>query len=233
MKIIKKILLACVFIAPVVLVLLLPRFIKVKKIDCLNPDGFCSDEVGKKLADIPHSSYFRVKKQLKIILGKNPLIKDYFLQYKLDGSLDVTVEERHPAFILANENEKWMLNIGRDGTVLSVTENSELPTIFLENKLPSLGERIDDKILFSFNILEGMPQYSTVVRALYKDDELLIDIDNGLKVIFPVEGDRNYLLGSFYLVDDKLKKINEELKLEILSYNIIDLRFKDPILRKE
>jgi len=62
-------------------------------------------------------------------------------------------------------------------------------------------------------------------------EKLVIEVDGGPTVIFPVEGDRDLLLGSFVLITNELKKSGSETSFPDVSKKVVDLRFKNPVIK--
>ena len=64
------------------------------------------------------------------------------------------------------------------------------------------------------------------------NDSLVIELDSGTKVLFPLEGDKQILLGALRLIDSKVTTEGEELSgVDGQVVETIDLRYKNPVLR--
>jgi hypothetical protein len=59
-----------------------------------------------------------------------------------------------------------------------------------------------------------------------QDDSLLVELPGQIRVIFPLDGDSQILLGSLRLIYSKIQNEGNPEK-----YSQIDLRFKNPVLR--
>jgi hypothetical protein len=69
-----------------------------------------------------------------------------------------------------------------------------------------------------------------VKEASLDAKEFVIRLQDGYKVILPVSGDKEILVGSLILVIDSLKDSDFRSENDI-NVQIIDLRFKNPVLK--
>ena len=60
--------------------------------------------------------------------------------------------------------------------------------------------------------------------GVISNDTLVVDMKDGFKVIFPLEGDEQVLLGSLRLIYSKIQTSN------LNNYKQVDLRFANPVL---
>jgi hypothetical protein len=71
-----------------------------------------------------------------------------------------------------------------------------------------------------------------VREGIIEDESLVIELSQGPRVIFPLEGEKEVLLGSLRLVLSKLNNDAQDSKIENVSgASIIDLRFKNPVIK--
>jgi hypothetical protein len=65
-----------------------------------------------------------------------------------------------------------------------------------------------------------------VGQSSIQDGSLLVELPGQIRVIFPLEGDSEILLGSLRLIYSKVREDGN-----LAGYSQIDLRFTNPVLR--
>ena len=209
----------------VISVLLLAPLLLRVKIDCGSQYGECPQEVKTDIAEIKAGSLFSTRRALTKYLGRSFLVSEYSLQFKLPDILRADLVIKKPVFALEDPlNQKFNL-IDNGGKVLAVTDFSTLPVVTDNDGLKNVGEDLDSNKLFALKIVQGVFQMFQVARGKIEGEALVIDLTPELKVIFPLQGDSDLLLGSLRLIVSKIQ--NESPG----KYTQIDLRYKNPVLR--
>lgn len=204
------------------------RQIKISSIICSNQFGSCNTTLNSELSALLGKDIFQAKNDLEKILQNKVYIKNYSIYYKFPDKLEVNIIVRKPKYSIFN-NENYLL-IDDEGTVLSLSDSTVLPTIINAERFLNVGENISPKELFSLKIVYDVQSIYKIKRAVFKQNELEIELADSYKVIFPVEGDREVLVGSLVLILDSLK--DSEFRSEnMINVQIIDLRFKNPVLK--
>jgi hypothetical protein len=85
--------------------------------------------------------------------------------------------------------------------------------------------------LFPGNLLYRLESYYQLTQRLIADDSLIIELDDSIRVIFPLEGDGQLLLGALRLVNSQLNSGAKDSTIMKSMVKEIDLRFKNPVLR--
>lgn len=212
------------FISPL---FVLPRIIKIEKVDCASQYGPCGVEIESALRVIKGKALSDAKTKAGEILSEDLTIEKYFLQYKFPDVLKVNLIVRKPKFALKKDGQEVVVDEG--GIVLGKGKESSLPTIEVDGTIPAVGEKVDEKTLFASNILYGTFYLFGTKEGIMSADSFNIGIVNGPRLIFPLEGDERVLLGGANLIISRLNKSGEDLRIG--SVKEIDLRFKNPILR--
>jgi hypothetical protein len=60
---------------------------------------------------------------------------------------------------------------------------------------------------------------------------LMTNLKDGYKIIFPLDGDRDFLLGATVLILNELNKDEMSSKIKVGELRTVDLRFKNPVLK--
>ncbi|KKT32237.1 MAG: hypothetical protein UW20_C0020G0007 [Candidatus Woesebacteria bacterium GW2011_GWB1_44_11] len=105
-------------------------------------------------------------------------------------------------------------------------QDSALPVITLEEELPDTGQSISQVNLFALDLAVGTYQMYQIRESEVRDGSLLVELPGQIRVIFPLEGDSEILLGSLRLIYSKLREDGN-----LAGYSQIDLRYRNPVLR--
>lgn len=209
-----------------------PKLIIIKIVTCKSQFGNCNHEISSKLHKAIGKNLYSSKDTVDLILANTKLIKKHSVQFRLPTTLEVDVLERKPRYALSTDDQKWKALLDKDGVVLGIAESSDLPTLKIRNSLPNPGEIVDEKTLFASKVTHGTSLQHGVLSSEVQKDGLRVELSTGKVVIYPLEGNVEYLLGSLNIIIGRLNKAEEESKIEGVSdLKTIDLRFKNPILK--
>lgn len=204
--------------------LLIPFVLKVK-LECRTQYDVCPPEITNKINSNNNKSLASAKGGIKKSLKNDPLISEFSTQFKLPNILIVNVLIKKPSFVLKNDANQAVA-VGQDGRVLGPVNNAILPTVMVFGNLKKVGEEVEVDHLFALNLIQGVNEMYQVSVGKVEDNSLVVEVPSGIKVIFPMDGDVQVLLGSLRLVYGKIESGEERGK-----YREIDLRFKNPVLR--
>lgn len=207
------------------------KLIKINEIKCSSQNDVCNSLIVQKLEKIKGESLNTAKKRIKETLRNDFIVKDFRLYFRLPDKIWVEIIERKASFALGDLEGKKSLLVAKDGNVISSGDSFGLPSLSTSEKLPGIGEKVDEKTLFASKILIAISNNFSIKRAERRKDLLLIELVNSTKVIFPLEGDKDLILGSFFLIESKLNKEDFNTRINVDEPLIIDLRYKNPVLR--
>ena len=206
-------------------VAILPLLVKVK-IDCESQYGDCPDEINAKLQLLNSKSLYSARKNASKILKNDFLVSDFSLQYKIPNILHAELLVKKPVVAFRDNTSGSTILVDKDGTALSTASDSALPVVTVAGNLPKIGQYIGDSNLFTLNLAAGVYQMYQIGQSQVQDDSLLVELPGQIRVIFPLEGDTQVLLGSLRLIYSKIQSDGN-----LSKYSQIDLRFKNPVLR--
>jgi cell division septal protein FtsQ len=210
----------------------IPKFIKIGKVSCHSQFGNCNHEISSRLQNVIGGDYYSTKNRIEQILSSIMLVEKYSVQFKLPNILVVDILERKPKYALSSANQEWLALTDKEGVVLGLSDSTNLPTVRVLGYLPNPGDVVDDEILFASKIVYGTSLQHSVLTAEMGESKLRVALTNGRSIIFPLEGDVELLLGSLNIIIGRLNSSQEESKIEKVSeIKIIDLRFKNPVLK--
>lgn len=221
----KKIIIPVVFLFTIVIVIFFGFFIKVK-IDCRSLSGECSPEIYQNLESMNGKPIFVAKREISKKLKSNFLISNFTIQFKLPDILRVYVLVKKPSYAILNSNNVFDL-VESGGTVVSQASESSLPHIKISGDLPAIGQKVNDEYLLALKLIDGVNKMYQTSLGMIETDTLLVDLPQGIRVIFPLTGySREMLLGSLRLIYSNIQSGENKN-----SYSQIDLRYRNPVLR--
>jgi hypothetical protein len=230
MKKIKKSALLMLAVVFVYFIYMIPSMIIIKTAVCRNQAGECSEKVLSEIEKVEGENLRYAKRKLNEYFENEKLIKDHSIRFQLPPSLVINAIERTPKFTLKDTISKETVLVDEEGFLLESVENFDLPVIEIEG-INNFSERVDSKILFAGNLLYRLESYHQLTQRLIADDSLIIELDDSIRVIFPLEGDGQLLLGALRLVNSQLNSGAKDSTIMKSMVKEIDLRFKNPVLR--
>lgn len=200
----------------------------MNSISCSDQFGECNANLNSELSILLGKDIIDAKADIEKILEDKVYIKSYSIYYNFPDRLEINIIIRKPKYSIFNR-ENYMM-IDNEGTILELKDSSALPTIFHENRFLNVGEQVTSNELFSLELLYDIESIYKIQKAVYNKNKLDLTMIDGRTVILPVEGDKKVLIGSLVLIIDSLN--NTEFKSEnVENVQIIDLRFKNPVLK--
>lgn len=104
----------------------------------------------------------------------------------------------------------------------------DAPSVSSRELHPNVGQKVSDKQLFALNLIYDIFSSYQVQKGRIENDSLIIDRIGSQTIIFPLEGDKEALMGALTLILTKLKETAKDSRINIRE---IDLRFKNPVLK--
>jgi hypothetical protein len=185
----------------------------------------------KNLQALQGQNLEEVKIRIKTLIFNNPVITSYSTRFILPNSLMVNVLEKKPVYAIRPIADNIYFDIDKEGVAVKIQKENNLPLVTTSLKLPNVGEKIDNKMLFGLEIVNSIYYSYQVVDAAVENDSLTVLLPGGITVIFPLEGNRDALLGAFKLIFERLKADNSGANNDLGKITNIDLRFKNPVLK--
>jgi len=212
----------------------LPRVLKIREVDCQSQFGPCNAEIQKSIERIKNGekSLNDTKEELDLLLASEILISNYSFQFQLPDVLGVNVIERKPKYALKVKGADSYALVDGEGYVIYFQKLTSLPILTVPEPPPNVGEPVPKDVFFGLELLYSMFSTYQIREGIIENETLVIELSQGPKVIFPLEGERDVLLGSLTLVLSRLNSGDEETRIEnVPGVSIIDLRFKNPVIK--
>jgi len=212
-------------------ILIIPRLINIEKVTCRSQFGPCNIVIQEELDSINGGNLIDIREKVKNVLAKSVLVREFYIQYKIPNTLKVDLLEAKPKYAISDKNKNIILVDAR-GYILTSQKTSSLPTIEVDKELKKVGEQVDENTLFAGEIIYDMFSLYSIDYGKIVEDRLEIISSDDIKIIYPLVGDREVLVGSLVAIMSRLKESNEAPRIEeVKSVSEIDLRYKNPVLR--
>jgi len=230
-----RILKILLFILPITLIAtliyLLPRVITINSIDCTSQYGPCNRLIAGKVDMVSDGPWGDVRNDLDEILSENVFVNNYSVQYGFPDKFKVFLVEEKPIYGLFDLSQNTIL-ISRQGYVLASSDETNLPTALVTAPLPLVGEKVQDNLHFGLIIISEITPIYKIDKSEFRDSGLHVYLEDGLELVFPLEGEADVLLGALTLIISRLRDNKGEPKIDKDSeVAVIDLRFRNPVLR--
>ena len=232
MKYRRKILIILLVLFPILIVYIFPRAVRIDRIECANQYGICNEDLMDKLNAAGSNNLHDSKETIVEVLQNDSTINDFSIQYKLPNVLRINVIDKNPKYAISNMDVKTIAIVDGSGEIVGFTENTNLPKVMLDTRIPNVGDSIDESTIFALKLVYGVRLSNKVFDAKIEKKNLFITLEDGVKVIFPTSGDVEILLGSANLLLSRLNAITKDTRIENTeSISEIDLRFNNPVVR--
>lgn len=205
----------------------LPRIIKINKIECYSQYGICDNEIFELISPANNKSIRDAKIFTVKQFTDNGIVQDYSFTFKLPGTLRVDIILNKAKFALYRKDSAEVVLIDKDGIVLERVDKTNLPKVVIPGDLPGVGEKVAQDKLFALNLIYSLNFFYQVNYGEITDNAFMADLPEGVGVVFPLEGELKTLLGSLKLVLTQLNLTGKDQGIIV-----VDLRFKNPIIRK-
>jgi hypothetical protein len=226
MKKVKRLFLLIIIFGIGLLIILLPRYVSIRKIDCISQYGSCNSSINDSIAMVKKGNLGSTNRNLKNSLSHNIFVKEYRLHFSLPDKLILNVIERNPSYALTDSSSQKYLLLDKSGLVLSEVNITSLPTLLIDNNNLKPGDRVVQDQLFALNIIQSIYTSYKPKSAKIENNSLLVELEDNLKIIFPLEGDNDLLVGSMFFILSKLQKGEPGVG----NIAVLNLTYKNPVL---
>lgn len=201
------------------------KLIVINKIQCVSQYGECPEKILVYKNSEFKRSLYTLKSQVKDELENNILVNSYLIQYKIPSTLKVELVLKKAKYAVFDNLGKYYL-LDNDGLVVAVDDKVNLPFLKVKDSKFEIGQNVGNELLKLLQIIEKVNFLYSINNGTYENNYMYIVFDNGIKAIFPVDGDTDYLVGSLRLIFSRLNDERSGIKM-----NEIDFRYKEVIIR--
>lgn len=208
------------------------KSLKINNFECKGQFGDCRVEIIDGLNKFSGHNFVIAKKNAGDYLDNQVSIKAHNVRFKFPDTLVVNVVELTPAFGLKSSASDLIALVSKSGIVLSHEDNTNVPVVIIDTDLPQIGQTVNEEQLFALSLVYDVYSSFRIKNSHISKDSLEFEYEDGIKVIAPLSGDREVLVGSLNLIKSQLNSIVQDSRIESeRNISEIDLRYKNPILR--
>ncbi len=216
----------------VILITLVSKYFVINHIECFTQFDKCDDALSAQISQGLPIKYTKINPYVKEVFDNNSEVYKYSMQLKLPSTVRLDLVIRKPVFALRSESVNSVSLIDQYGKVVSIEEFTNLPSMYIEGRLPNVGEEVSRTILSQVRVSQGLYKTTQIEKISIKGSDMYISATNTPQMILPTSEDNELLVGSVGLVLSRLKHILEETKIDMSNVSRIDFRYKDPIIVK-
>lgn len=221
----KKILIIAGILTTLVLTLSILT-IKVKVV-CKSQTGVCPESLNNKIQNLNNKKLVTLNRQIKKILANNYLVNEYSIRFKLPNIYIIDLIAREPVFALKDMDTQKIALVSSEGKILAFSNNSYVPIVGVElNSELVEGSNVGEINLFALRLTDGVNKMYQIKSSQIQNNSLLVELRSQIRVLFPLDGEIDVLLGSLRLIYSKVEGDNS-----LSNYREIDLRYKNPVIR--
>ena len=206
-----------------------PNFVKIRSIECVSQYGPCSKEVTESLNTFVGRPFPEAVNGVGEYFDSNASHQASRTYFKLPNRLVVSVLERKPAYAVKIKNQNLFALVDLDGLVLRYVEKTALPHIEVATK-PDVLERLQAGDLFALQLISQIQKSYEISQVSKYEDRVEMTID-GYKVLLPIAGEAEIVLGALYTIFNQLNNPEFASIIGDRNLNVVDLRYKNPVLR--
>ena len=204
------------------------KLVKIKHIECITQYGICPAEINDLLPK-DEVSYEQLKNIVNSNFSENKTIESFSLQYKPLDRVEIYVILDKPIYALRKSASDTAYLVNSNGYILSTSDTTNLPVLIYSEADFQIGDVVKDRVLFALSLVYNVSVRFDLVNARL-DDSLTLEFAEGTTVLMPTSGEVGLLVGKLIYITSGLKGDNEVNKIERIG-KIIDLRFKNPVIR--
>lgn len=222
------------FLSLIALILfLIPRLIVINKISCRSEYGACPSEMEKSLYALQGKNINEVRQELKLLLKNSEIVESYSYQYKLPFEIEVNITISKSYYAVSRQDRSMTALIDADGKVVSLEKGMTLmPTVISSENIPNVGDTLSPRVFFASILMNRIFEKYQVREGFIENDSFRVELLDGNRAIFPLNGDVDKLMSSISVILTKLNSREEDIRIEnVINGNLlIDLRFINPVL---
>lgn len=214
------------------------RTISIGRINCKTTiSQACDEDISAILSKYKDSKLYSSYNLISTDLKNEPSIEEFVIAFDISNlGWNVEILPKSPVSAITNKNMHKFLFVADNGYVISTLDsnNLSLPLLVVASDLPEKGVLLDKSVVFALSIIRDFKFMYNVDYGSLTPDGLVIELDSKKRVLFPLEGDREVLVGGVMYILGRLEKQTDITKQEkdlLMNYFEIDMRFENPVLR--
>lgn len=214
------------FLTPILVV----KSIKITSVTCVTQYGQCGDSLLGELGLVKGRDLKSSKNYIENILKNDMAINDYLVQYKIPSTLDVEINLKKPKFSIFDLNSNKYYILDKNGLIIDLVDDSSLPVVKVDNLNMEVGQQLNNQNKFALDILNYLTYLYSIDEGIIENESFKVKNTEGVDIIFPLEGDLEFLIGGLRLIFSRLNDESEGIRMNDIRE--IDLRYSNPVLRQ-
>jgi hypothetical protein len=218
----KKIFIILLIVGSLTLLVLGYKSVKVERIECQSQFGPCDEETNGALSAYEGKtllvSYTGVRREL----NNNLKVSHYTVKFLDPRTIQTRVTQRKPQVAVIAEGENKYHLYSKDGILLETEEETQLPVV----RIMDISVITKEQMNFVIEMAHALNQTYNVNAIVIQQGGMEFEVTGSPKIIFPVQGDIDVLLGSLTFVLSQLNSQLGDFRMEF-----IDFRFKNPVIK--
>jgi len=204
--------------------------VKVHEIVCISQFYACNESIRNDIDSVSKDSMIKTRGALIGLLRNEAIVKNFSFQYQLDGKLILHVNEREPKYCITNKVNSYYAD--ELGVVIEIVNGMEVNCIQNINTTYKMKDSLNNNDLLSAQIFYKIRRLSTVESGLIEEKNFVIEYKDRIKLIFPLEGQPDVLIGKAYYTISQFGKINQYITENGFGgITEVDFRYNNPIIR--
>ena len=204
--------------------------IKVHEIVCISQFYSCNDNLRKNIDLIDKSNLVKTRGDLVVLLRKEATVKNFSFQYQLDGKLILHINERESKYCISNNVNSYFAD--ELGIVIKIVKGAGLDCIQNIKSVYKIKDSLNNEDLLSEKIFYKLRSLSTIKSGFIEEKKFVIEYKDGIKLIFPLEGQTDALIGKAYYTISQFGKINQYIiENGFGGISEVDFRYNNPVIR--
>ena len=204
--------------------------IKVNDVVCVSQFYTCNEGLQNDINSIKKGSLINTRGNLIRLLKNEVIVKNFSFQYQLDGKLILHIDEREFKYCITNKQNSYYAD--ELGTVIKSVSGIGVNCIQNTSSVYKIKDYLNSKDLLSEQIFNRLRSIKTLESGIIDENKFVIEYEDGIKLIFPLEGQSDVLIGKAYYTISQFGKINEYIIGNGSSgITEVDFRYNNPIIR--
>jgi len=215
------------------LVYSIPSTIKVGSVICRSQYGACNAEILKRLELLEGKSIKAAKSEINNTFSKDLSIEKFLIRYVLPNDLKVEIVERKGMYAIRKSDSQEIFVVNEEGKIILTNDSSSLPQLLYTQGEFNQGDQVNEEFMFALKILFDMNYLYKVKEAKLDASGVLLSLEDGIDVTFPLSGDKDAVVGGLVLIYSQLKGAGENTRMKDVQKPItIDMRYRNPVIRE-
>lgn len=196
--------------------------LRVTSIECQSQFGICDEDVLNELNSKEGQTLLHAFSGVRKTLNTHPKVSHYVTRFTNPSSLTALITQRRPQIAIVGEGSSDYYVYSEDGILLDTLSETQLPLV----RIQDISVITNEQMIFVIKMAYALYQTYEVKTFVIQNGGIEFELPNSPKIIFPVQGDIDVLLGSLTFVLSQLNTQLEDFRMEA-----IDFRFNNPVIK--